>query len=411
MLAAFPPPATNSRQSYRQSGNSWPLPFARRSFRSPDQPNQPNQPPNGGEQKRQKRQCCGLPTWAGILLVILLMCIIAAAVIVPVYLLVIKNDDNVSSQPATEECKDQLICQNGGTTVITQGKCMCICSIGFIGPDCTVPSAQGCTTTSIQTNDSTINDATVGQAIPRLLESAQTNFSIPLSATELTAKFNSANLSCITQNALVTFDGEALRLQNDLVDTGNIGLSPDLLQADVTTVLPGSDFTITIEDPAITDGADLIVSTFTIEPIFTGSISTILDTTLNPRESKETNYPTTKITTSTSTPTPTRSSTTTTSSTTATSQPTNTFTVNKEVIDFARAAVLFIFQEETLSDAATAQASLQSFFTDVDSYNDTSPGVTIDKAANLTIGGDNTVDLVNLFLDLGGNRIGGGPSN
>ncbi|KAK7754647.1 hypothetical protein SLS62_003431 [Diatrype stigma] len=313
--------------------------------------------------------------------------------------------DNVPAEPATEDCKDQLTCANGGTVVITQGKCMCICSVGFIGPTCTLPSAQGCTTTSIETPDSTINDATVGQAIPRLLENARTNFSIPLSATELTAKFNSANLSCNTQNALVTFDGQALRLQNNLVNS-DVGIGADLVEADITTVLPDSDLTITISNPAITNGADLVVSTFSSEPTFSGSVSTVLDTTLSPPYQKETGYPTTKV--PTLTPTPTTSSTVGPSSTTATPQPTNTFTVNDEMIDFARAAVLFIFQQETLSDAATAQTSLQKFITSVDS--DTT-GTTAEKAANLTIGGTNTIDLVNLFLDLGGDRVGGGPSS
>ena len=374
---------------------AWPLPFARRSYRGPGQP---DDSPDGEEPRKQKRRCCGIPLWAFIILIILILCIIAAAVILPVFFLVLnKDDDNVAAQPATEECRDQITCANGGTTVITQGKCMCICSFGFTGPDCGVPSAQGCTTTSLNTPGSTVDDATVGQSIPRLLQSAQAEFGIPLSAIEVTSKFNDANLSCITQNALVTFDEPAVRVEAGLV---NAALDPDLAEAAITTVLPDSDITLTIDNPAITSGIDLVVSTFTSLPTFPASLSTVLDTTIKSRTpDKATEYPVVEP----------PSSTTSAPSTTSSSRPTPTFTVNNEVLDFARIAVLFIFQEETLDDASTAQSSLSRFFTDFNSDNGTSTQT--GSPANLTIGADNTIDLVNLSLDLGGGRIGGGSSS
>src|SRR5690606_22940464 len=52
---------------------------------------------------------------------------------------------------------------------------------------------------------------TLGQAIPRLLAAAQGNFSVPLSGTEILARFNSDSLSCTAQNSLVTFDGRSMR--------------------------------------------------------------------------------------------------------------------------------------------------------------------------------------------------------
>ena len=346
-----------------------------------------------------------MPLWAFIILVIIIICIIAAAVILPVFFLVInKDDENVAAQPATEQCRDQITCANGGTTVITQGKCMCICSFGFTGPECNVRSSQGCTTTRLDTPDNVVDDATVGESVPRLLEDAQANFSIPLSATEITAKFNAANLSCTTQNALVTFNDPAARVEAELV---NVALRPDLAEAAVTTVLPDSDLTITIDDPAITDGADLVISTFTSRPTLTGSASTILETTIDPRTSDPiTRYPVEEPPSSTRT-TP-RS--TAPSSTTSDTPLEPTFTVDSQVLDFARIAVLFIFQEETLDDASTAQSTLSRFFTDLSSGNDTSPGVATGNPSNITIGPDNTIDLVNFFLDLGGTRIGGGPS-
>ena len=52
---------------------------------------------------------------------------------------------------------------------------------------------------------------------------------------------------------------------------------------------------------------------------------------------------------------------------------------------------------------------LSRFFTDFNSDNGTSTQT--ESPANLTIGADNTIDLVNLFLDLGGSRIGGDLSS
>ncbi|RYP77724.1 hypothetical protein DL769_003344 [Monosporascus sp. CRB-8-3] len=403
MLAAFPPPATGSRQADRQSGNSWPLPFIRRSYRGPDQSG--NQPDNGGEQKR-KRRCCGMPLWVAIVLLFILLCIIAAAIILPLYFLVInKPDDNGAAQPSTEECGGQVTCANGGTIVVNQGQCSCICSFGFTGSDCTIPSAQGCTTTSIDTPDSTVSNVTMGQAIPRLLEDAQANFSIPLSAMTLLAKFNSGNLSCNTQNALVTFDGQALRVEGVSFEIEDESPDVTLLQADgapSTTVLQETDATLMIADPAVTDGASFVMSTYTTAPTFDSSVSTVLDTTLSPRGHYEVSqYPTAGVPSSTTTAS---------SSATTTLQPTPTFTLDGQVLDFARVAVLYIFQEETINDATTAQTSLDRFFSNAYSDN-ASPGVIAEQAANVSIGGDNTIDLVNLFLDLGADRIGGGPSS
>ncbi|RYP19990.1 hypothetical protein DL765_003039 [Monosporascus sp. GIB2] len=442
MLAAFPPPATGSRQADRQSGNSWPLPFVRRSYRGPDQSGDQsgNQPADGGEQKRERR-CCGMPLWVAFVLLFILLCLIAAAIVLPLYFLVIsKPGDNDAAQRSTEECGGQVTCANGGTIVVNQGQCSCICSFGFTGSDCTIPSAQGCTTTSIDTPDSTVSNVTVGQAVPRLLEDAQANFSIPLSAMTLLAKFNSGNLSCNTQNALVTFGGQALEVEGVFFEIEDESPGVTLLQANGAssiTVLPETDATPMIADPAVTDDTSFVVSTYTSTPTFDSSVSAILDTTLSPRQNYEVSqYPTAEVpspttttsrsatttsrsatTTSRSATTTSRSATTTSGSATTTSrsatttpQPNPTFTVDGQVLDFARVAVLYIFQEEALNDATTAQTSLDRFFSKAYSDN-ASPGVIAEQAANVSIGGDNTIDLVNLFLDLGAGRIGGGPSS
>jgi predicted RNase H-like nuclease len=68
------------------------------------------------------------------------------------------------------------------------------------------------------------------------------------------------------------------------------------------------------------------------------------------------------------------------------------------VLDFARVAVLFVLQQETLDSAETAQTSLQHFFTLSSS--------TIHAAQNLSLGNGNTVDLLDLSIDLGNGSVG-----
>ncbi|TGJ81154.1 hypothetical protein E0Z10_g7602 [Xylaria hypoxylon] len=410
MLAAFPPPA--SRRSMRQSIASWPLP--RRESRIPARVGQEPPGADGFEKPKGRRRCCGLPLWGFLLAVFLVIAIIVAAVVIPVELLVNKKSD---AQPA-QDCAQQLPCANGGTSVVSQGVCSCICSNGFIGNNCTTPAAQGCTTTTLEKEDATtISNVTIGQAIPRLVMEAQANFSIPLSATSIISKFSSAGLSCNAENALVTFDGRLLRIldaQGKSVDLSGDG-SPALAAAagsssnnDITlTLLPGIDATITLDGPVGT--GHIFATTFTIggssitsqtgyPTIDPSSTSTTSSATLSATTQPSSTRSTTSSSTSSSTPT--RSST-----TTPTAQPTGAFTVTDNVVDFARIAVLFVLQEKSVDQASVAQNLLQKFFNSADS--DTTP----DEARNITIGDSNSVDLVDLFVDVGAGRLGGGSNN
>ncbi|KAH7316539.1 hypothetical protein B0I35DRAFT_479372 [Stachybotrys elegans] len=222
MLAAFPPPAQATRQPrgswFRTT--SWPLAPGRRSMQQP--PSSPpdvsrNLPSNGSSQnKKAGRRCCGMPMWAFIMLVILLVLIIATAVIIPLQFFVFGTlGSQAVADNSLEDCRADLNCQNGGTNVLSQGVCSCICTNGFSGSDCTIPSDAGCTTTDIVGPDGSssgsIENVTLGRAIPRIIADASSNFSIPLSGTAILARFNNANLSCIAQNSLVTFNGQSSR--------------------------------------------------------------------------------------------------------------------------------------------------------------------------------------------------------
>ncbi|KAI1076966.1 hypothetical protein F5B20DRAFT_300037 [Whalleya microplaca] len=436
MLAAFPPPASRNgaRQSVaRQSRMSWPL--MRRSFRAAPVETERAERANRSldpEQEKKGRRCCGLPLWGFLFLLFILVCVIAVAIVVPLEIFVIKKpNNNVAAQPDISDCPSQLTCAHGGTNVLLQGVCSCICSNGFTGIDCTIPTSQGCTTTSISTVDANINNVTIGQAIPRLIKDSQVNFTIPLVATTIQAKFNSANLSCNTENALVTFDGQALAEVQDLSadsDLGQVAGAGAGAGAGVPITLsvgPDVDVTLTLQNPAGTGGFSGSFSITTLSTPTTFSGSTIFATTLTFSDSAEpsaTPSPTTapsKTTTRRSSmmttsraisSTATTSATTSATSSTATPEPTATFSVTEEVIDFARVAVLFVFQEKTLDDASTAQTSLQKFFSNGTAGSGTS-GMTVQQAMNLSMGGGNTIDLVNLFVDVGAGRKGGGRSS
>ncbi|KAI8623132.1 hypothetical protein F5Y19DRAFT_394168 [Xylariaceae sp. FL1651] len=412
MLAAFPPPA--SRRSMRQSIPSWPLP--RRASRGPAIVTERSLDSEQMEKPGKKRRCCGLPLWAFFLVLLLLISVIVAAVVVPVELLVVHKKKG-NAQP-TQDCVAQLTCANGGTNVISQGVCSCICSNGFTGKNCTIPATQGCTTTTLQTGTASISNVTIGQAIPRLVLDAQSNFSIPLSATSIISKFSSSNLSCTAENALVTFDGQSFRGENDQGKAAESGSDSLALAAAADepandaitlTLLPDIDATITLSGPIGT--GHIFATTLTISapnaptqtgyPTFNPSSTS---TTLSPTTSSQTslqNSPTASPTTSPTTTSTQKSS----SSTVTTAQPTGTFTVTDQVIDFARVAVLFVLQEKSVDQASSAQKFLQTFFSSADS------GMTTDQAQNLTIGNNNSIDLVDLFVDLGVGRVGGGSKN
>ncbi|KAI1427450.1 hypothetical protein F5Y12DRAFT_712258 [Xylaria sp. FL1777] len=409
MLAAFPPPA--SRRSMRQSVASWPLP--RRASRAPTASGTEPTSMDGSEKPKTRRRCCGLPLWGFLLVIVIVIAIIVAAVVVPVELLVVKKSN---AQPV-QNCMQELPCANGGTSVVTQGVCSCICSNGFVGKNCTTPAAQGCTTTTLEREDATeISNVTIGQAIPRLVLDAQTNFSVPLSATSILSKFSSAGLSCNAENALVTFDGSSLRTldgQGKSVDLSGDG-SPALGAAvdnsadnEITlTLLPGIDATITFNAPVET--GHIFVTTFTIGGPSITSSSTGYPTADPPTSStplttsSSTSSPITTRPTSTSSRTTSSTPTSSSTTTTPTAQPTGAFTVTDNVVDFARVAVLFVLQEKSVDQASTAQSLLQKFFNDADS------DTTADQARNITIGDSNSVDLVDLFVDVGAGRVGGG---
>ncbi|KAL7951951.1 hypothetical protein V8C42DRAFT_23073 [Trichoderma barbatum] len=364
MLAAFPPPVQTPQHTGRGPMGSWPLMpggnyvTGREKFSvTPD---------DEARTKPKGRRCCGLPLWGFILIILLMLCIVAAAVVVPLEYFVFKNlgNNNKSTAVNLDTCSKTLPCLNGGSGVVVNNTCSCICTNGFTGANCGSSGSAGCTTTNLIPTDgsSHINNVTLGMAIPRIIADSNKNFTIPLVGTSILAKFNTANLSCIAQNALVTFDGQSTRtgVANAKVQTA----SDDSAKGKKGTgedSEPSPDLTSRQVEAAQGEAPVLARRSNGSPP--------------------------------NSSPSP---------------KQTGLFTVTQEVLDFARTAVLYVLQEDSVDAANTAQTQLQLFFTEAtQSITKLGSQVTIKEASSISIGGNRTVDLVDTTVDIGQGPVGG----
>ncbi|KAK1826714.1 hypothetical protein QBC39DRAFT_14603 [Podospora conica] len=396
MLAAFPPPAhagappggrRSWRDSIRQQIQSWPLPLSNRTPHSSRDGNAGAGSERSEGQGKRGRRCCGLPMWGFIVVMVVIVLSIAAAVVIPVEFLVIrKQSASRQAQAALDQCESQLTCANGGSNVVNQGTCSCLCTNGFTGFDCTVAPSSGCTTISL-TGDRPVSGVTVGDAIPRLLQQSEVNFSVPLSSTEVVSKLIAGNLSCSAMNALVTFDGQATR--QAVVPPGVLGAVESGMALTTVTIMVGQFTTITL-DPDVSFTTTQTPATGGGSASAAGNFNTVVgiggtggfDTTITLRNPTPTVTSTVTRTIPLNTQTPTASA---------------MFDVTDDALDFARVSVLYILQESNLADATSSQAILQRFF------NSASPGalgggVTIDRAQNLGLGNGNSIDLVNFLI-------------
>lgn len=282
-----------------------------------------------------------------------------------------------------------MTCENGGTNVVTRDVCSCICTNGFTGANCTDEGTSGCTTTRLVNMDENpdIDDVTLGQAIPRLITDAEANFSVPLSGTAILARFNMGSLSCTAQNSLVTFDGRAGRMGDS--DAAQAASQEEGLQGAAAVQIP----------------AFLSISVITVIPLRTRTAVTHGFRTIPPQDVEVVTSGTT-TTTVTTTPVASPDSPAVSPAPTNYRQntPTPSFSVNEEVLDFARVAVLFILQEDGIDEASRAQSVLQRFFTQANRSSRPSA----DQAMNVDLGNGNAIDLVNFRIDAGTGVMGEG---
>ncbi|RPA86882.1 hypothetical protein BJ508DRAFT_321453 [Ascobolus immersus RN42] len=193
-------PAHGTRSS---SASGWPT------FPS-EGPTMPTSP-----QKKPRRRICGLPAWAFWLLLILGIIVVAAAIVVPIQLVTLarKSDEKATAQPSTNnttlavKCRRTNPCQNGGINVADSNFCGCVCTDGFTGSQCQLAPQPECGTFSSFAPRGGIQNATVGTALPKYMKLGLQSFDFGLDPAMLLAVFNSQNVSCSTQNYLITFMG------------------------------------------------------------------------------------------------------------------------------------------------------------------------------------------------------------
>lgn len=188
---------------------------------------------------QRRRRCCGMPLWVFSLLIIVIIILVALAVILPVVLVVVPRQNH--QQSVSGECSSTKPCQNGGSSVQdSAGKCQCICVNNFSGSNCQMAQASGCGTIQTQW----VLEATVGQDLVNLIQSAQGSYKIPLNATEIVPLLTSNDLSCSSQNALVSLNGKSSkRAAEVLEDLSNGSPLPSQItpQSAASVTLTGSD--------------------------------------------------------------------------------------------------------------------------------------------------------------------------
>lgn len=309
-----------------------------------------------------------MPVWAFIILIALLLCAVAAAIIIPLELFVLKGFGNNKPPASTEgkgDCRNSLECKNGGMSVLSQGTCACICTGGFTGAHCDEAVSVGCATTNLVGQDGSVEvgNVTVGLAIPRLVADANANFSIALSGTSILAKFSNTNLSCIAQNSLVTFNGQSGRSENK-----------DKASASKATKLRDLSFSGTHSHSMRHSRRATLTQKYVHGLISERDIPAKYQRVVA-RATSTSPQPTT------------------------TASP---FNATGHVLDFARVAVLFILQEQNLDAATKAQSTLESLFQKATNAQSKHGTLVSEKdVKNVTVGGQNTVDLVKFAVHLG----------
>ena len=369
ILAAFPSPSPTTPSHHKPPG--WPgspSPHGKSALSRSHTVTYVSQ----GSNIYRSRRCCGMPVWVFILLLIIVLLLIAAAVIIPVTLIVLPKQHK-NNGPSLSDCKSSNPCAHGGTSVVINKQCRCICANSFTGSSCNAAADESCTTEDIPVanTESSYHNATLGSAIPRILTSAQSNFSIPITSYTILSIFSATNLSCSSENALVTFTGKAQRRSL---------MAADLSASDYQRQIPRNGVPLDLEE--------------VLSPTRThGDLSPVLEA----RGAAQSSYgiifaapPSAGDAGGAAAPSATN---------TATPAATDAKPITQSVLDFARTAVLFILQET--SDLDTATKALETLQTTLSS------GTNFD-ASQTSAGGNITVDLSALTVGFGNGTLYGG---
>lgn len=390
ILAAFPSPSIGTPRSLR-----WQSTGKTTISKDPVPPLPESMSKEGSHQKPKGRRCCGMPLWIFILILGILVLLIAAALVIPITLIVLPR---IRNKPLSlESCKTSLPCNNGASNVLVDNSCRCICANGYTGQICTTVADQSCTFADIKLGEgrTVYQNATVGSGIARLFAGAKSQFNIPLDSTRVLSLFSYQNLSCSAESVLITFEGKPQRRSFPL-----------------QFVIPGMDLDQQEPSlqphPSLTSPPTPSTSNLPSQTTFMPTHEPILIPRAGPASSNgiifaaPTDAPPDTIESPPAiTPTPSTATVKNAkplSTTTSASSEYNSNGIPTKAFDFARTAVLFIFQEKTLSIAYEANSRLQGILSDPARWNKTV------QVAGATI----LVDFANFTIDLGNGTIFGG---
>lgn len=388
ILAAFPSPSIGTPRSLR-----WQSTGKTTISKDPVPPLPEPKSKEGNPEKPRGRMCCGMPLWIFLLILGILVLLIAAAVVIPITLIVLPRMRHKS--PSLNSCKTSLPCNNGAVNVVVDNSCRCICANGYTGQICTTVADQSCTHADIKLGEgrTVYQNATVGEGIARLFAEAKSHFNLPLDSTRLLSLFSYQNLSCSAESVLITFEGKpqrrSLPLQFVIPGLDFVQQEPSLQPHISLTITPTSSTSTTPSQTVFMPTYEPILLP-RAGPASSNGIIFAAPTDAPPDTSEST--PTTTSATGTATPKKAKPSPTTSSS------EYNSNGIPTKAFDFARTAVLFIFQEKSLSIAYEANSRLQSILSDPVRWNKTV------QVAAATI----LVDFDKFTIDLGNGTIFGG---
>jgi hypothetical protein len=382
ILAAFPPPSRGTPDGTRPNSR-WPSPFPsklnqRMSYLTSQESSSTQVPP-------KSRRCCGMSLPTFLVIMLLLAVLITAAIVVPIVLIVLPRQRQAAAHatgPASlGNCPDSRTCHNGGISVVSGDSCRCICANGFTGDRCGTVTDPGCTTTGIGIGTEQFPNATLGNAIPRLLGGASTNYSIPLNSSAILSLFSTNNLSCTSENALVTFNSQSMQAR-DVAQ--KIAVEYPLPSAPSASPLqptptPQSDLSWRLAQRQVGTSNGIVFqmsSTVKATPTSSSARSTKTSASSSPSSASSPASSSSSSLSSNQTPSP-------------------------ETIDFARIAVLFIFERTgQLNAAVQAQEDIQDFLLSQTNRTDTT---------SLSLSGiDLSLNFANFSIALGnGTEVGG----
>ncbi len=379
ILAAFPPPSRDTPDGTR-ANSRWPSPFPsklnqRMSYLTSHESGSTQIPRSG-------RRCCGMSLCAFVVVIFLLAILIAAAIVVPIVLIVLPRQRqaaaNATGPSSLGHCPDSHPCQNGGVSVVSGDTCRCICANGFTGDHCATVADPGCTTTDIGTGAAHIGNATLGNAIPGLLVGSSTKYSIPLNSSAILSLFSTSNLSCTSENALVTFNGQSMKTRDIAPKLAGEDPLPSAHSASMLqpTPTPQADLPLRLQQRQIGTSNGIV---------FQITSSAMATPTSTSRSSSQTSTPASLSSTSSS----------------ASSSPPSSRTPSSETVDFARIVVLFVLEQTgQLNAAVKAQTDIQNYL-----FARANQG---DSMSLGTDGTDLNLDFANFSIALGnGIKLGG----